>query len=45
MKEFAVLRAKTYIYLTENSDEGKKAKRSRKCVTKRKLKIEDYKIA
>ena len=43
MKEFAALRAKTYSYLTGNNDEDKKAKGTKKCVIKRKLKFEDYK--
>ena len=43
MKEFARLRAKTYSYLKDNSDEDKKAKGTKKCVRKRKLKSEDYK--
>ena len=43
MKEFAALRAKKIHLLTENSDEDKKAKGTKKCVTKRKLKFEDYK--
>ena len=42
-KEFAALRAKTYSYLTGNNDEDKKAKGTKKCVIKRKLKFEDYK--
>ena len=38
MKEFAAaLRAKTYNYLTDNNDEDKKAKDTRKCVIKRRL--------
>ena len=40
MKEFAALRAKRYSYLT---DENKKAKDTKKCVIKRKLKFEHYK--
>ena len=43
MKEFAALRAKTHSYLTGNNDEDKKAKGTKKCVIKRKLKFEDYK--
>ena len=35
MKEFAALRAKTYISLTESSSEGKRAKGTKKCVIKR----------
>ena len=43
MKEFVGLRAKTYSYLKDNNDEDKKAKGTKKCVIKRKLKFEDYK--
>ena len=35
--------AKTYSYLTDNNDEHKKAKDTKKCAIKRKLKFEDYK--
>ena len=44
MKETAVLRPKTYSYLTENNKENKKAKDTKKWVMKRKVKFEDYKI-
>ena len=43
MKEFVGLRAKTYSYLNDNNDEDKKAKGTKKCVMKRKLKFQDYK--
>ena len=43
MTEFAALRAKTYSYSTDNKDEDKKPKGTKKCVIKRKLKLEDYK--
>ena len=45
MKEFVRLRAKTYSYLKDynDKDEDKKAKCTRKCVIKRKLKFQDYK--
>ena len=43
MKEFVGLRAKTYSYLKDNHDENKKAKDTKKCVIKRKLKFEDHK--
>ena len=43
MKELVGLRAKTYSYLKDNNDEDKKAKGTRKCVIKRKLKFQDYK--
>ena len=41
MKEFIALRTKTYSYLTDNKDEDKTAKGTKKCVMKRKLKFED----
>ena len=37
MKEFVGLRAKTYSYLKDNNNEDKKAKGTKKCVMKRKL--------
>ena len=43
MKKFVGLRAKTYIYLIYDGSEGKKAKSTKKCVMKRKLKFENYK--
>ena len=43
MKESVGSRAKIYSYLKENNDEDKKAKDTKKCVIKRKLKFEDYK--
>ena len=43
MKEFVVLRVKTYIYLKGDNDEGKKANGTKHCVIKRKLKFQDYK--
>ena len=43
MKEVVGLRAKTYCYLKENDDEETKAKGTKKCVIKRKLKYKDYK--
>ena len=43
MKKFVGLRAKTYNYLTDDSNEDKKAKGTKKCVIKRKLKFENYK--
>ena len=42
-KGLATLRAKTYRYLTGSNDEDKKAKGTKNCVVKRKLKFEDYK--
>ena len=43
MKEFVGLRAKTYSNLKENNDEDKRAKGTKMCVIKRKLKFQDYK--
>ena len=43
MKEFIRLRANTYSYLKDNNDKDKKAKGTKKCVIKRKLKFENYK--
>ena len=43
MKESVGSRAKIYSYLKENNDEDKKARDTKKCVIKRKLKFEDYK--
>ena len=43
MKEFIGLRVKTFSYLKDNNDEDRKAKGTKKCVVKRKLKFEDYK--
>ena len=41
--KFVELRAKTYSYLIDDGSEDKKAKGTKKCVIKRKLKFEDYK--
>ena len=43
MTEFVVLRPKTYSYLINDCKEDKKAKGIKKCVTKRRLKFNDYK--
>ena len=43
MKIFVGLRAKTYSYLKDNDDKCEKAKGSKRCVIKRKLKFKDYK--
>ena len=43
MREFVGLRAKTYSYLKDTNDEDRKAKCTKKCVIKRKLKFQDYK--
>ena len=40
MKEFVGLRARIYSYLTDDNDESKKAKVTKNCVIKRKLKFE-----
>ena len=42
-RESVGLRAKTYSYLKDNNDEDKKAKSTKKCVIKRKLKFQDCK--
>ena len=43
MTEFVALIPKTYSYLTDNCEEDKKAKGTKKCVIKRRLKFSDYK--
>ena len=43
IKEFCALRAKTYSYLMGDDSEVKKAKGTRKCVTKRDLMFDNYK--
>ena len=43
MKEFVLLRAKTYSYLIDDGSEDKKARGTKQCITKRKLKYKDYK--
>ena len=43
MTKFVALRAKTYSYLLDDSSEDKKAKDTKKCGIKRKLKFENYK--
>ena len=43
MKEFIALRAKTYAYLTDDNDEKKKVRETKKCVIKRKLMFANYK--
>ena len=42
MTKFVGLRAKTYSYLIDEVIENKKAKGTKKCVIKRKLKFENY---
>ena len=41
--KFVALSAKTYNYLIDEGSDNKKAKGTRKCVMKRKLKFENYK--
>ena len=43
MKKLVGLRAETYSYLIDAGSEDKKAKGTKKCVIKRKLKFENYK--
>ena len=43
MKEFVELKTIIDSYLKDNNDEDKKAKGTKKCVIKRKLKFQDYK--
>ena len=40
--KFIELQAKTYKYLIDDSSEDKKAKDTKKCVIKIKLKVENY---
>ena len=42
MKQFLGWIAKTYSYLKDNNDNGKKAKGTKVCVIKRKIKFQDY---
>ena len=42
IKEFVRLITKTYSYLKDNNDKDKKAKGTKNCIIKRKLKFEDY---
>ena len=43
MKELVRLQRKTHSYLKDNNNEDKKAKGTKNCVIKRKLKFQDYK--
>ena len=43
IKEFVALRPKTYPYLTDDCEENKKSKGTKKCVIKRELKFNNYK--
>ena len=42
MKEFAGYRAKAYSYLMDDDSEKKKLKGTKKCVIKRKARLNDY---
>ena len=41
--EFVTLRSKTYLFLTDDCKEDKKAKGTRKCIIKKMIKFNDYK--
>ena len=43
MIEFVALRPKTYSYFTDDGSEHKRAKGTKKCVIKRKIKFKNYK--
>ena len=43
IKDFAVLRVKSYSYLTDNNDEDKPAKETKKDAIERKFKIKNKK--
>ena len=43
MAKFVEFRKKTYSYLIDNGSKDKKAKNTKKCVIKRKIKFENYK--
>ena len=43
MTEFVALRPETYSYLTDDCEEDKKTKGTKKCIIKRRLKFSDYK--
>ena len=43
MEEFVALRAKTYAYLTDDDDEKRRAKETKKCVIKSELMLKNYK--
>ena len=43
IKEFVTLRPKNYSYLTDDSNEDKKAKGTKKCVIKKMIKFDYYK--
>ena len=44
MAKFVGLRAKSYSHLIDDGSEDKKAKGTKKCVIKRKIKFENYKF-
>ena len=41
--EFVTLRPKTYLFVTDDGKEDKKAKGTKKCITKKRIKFNDYK--
>ena len=41
--KFVTLRPKTYSFLTDDDKEDKKAKGTKKCITKKMIKFNDYK--
>ena len=43
MTECVALRPKNFSYLTDDCEEDKKSKGTKKCVTKRRLKFNDHK--
>ena len=43
MEVFAALKLKRYSYLTDDNDENKKSKETKRYVVKKKIKFEDYK--
>ena len=43
LTEFVTLRPKTYSYLTDDGNKDKKAKGTKKCITQRMIKFDDYK--
>ena len=43
MNKFIALRPKAYSYITDDGNEDKKPKGTKKCVIKRELKLKDFK--
>ena len=43
MNKFIALRPKAYSHITDDGNEDKKSKGTKKCVTKRELKLKDFK--